>query len=142
MSIIPTSHAGRRRWQMHQGRRTLGARLDAARFGLGAPTDLTDEVQKAFDTPCCVSLGSKHAWVIVWPDGYFSWKLYGNYGTLDKILDAGAPPRSVSVCRDTDTSCHIALTFFSILQVISTYNREQYFAAFRDRAVTYSVSPE
>ncbi|ORY10628.1 hypothetical protein BCR34DRAFT_344129 [Clohesyomyces aquaticus] len=89
----------------------------------GIPTDLSDKVQKAFDTPNCVSLGMKNAWFVLWPDGYYAWKFYGQYGTLDKILDA-AEPRSVSYLA------------------ISPYNDQQYFVAFRDRTVKYNLSPE
>lgn len=64
----------------------------------GIPTELSDKVQKAFDTPCQVSLGIDNAWFVMWPDGYYSWKFYGGYGALDKILDA-AEPRTVSVSR-------------------------------------------
>jgi hypothetical protein len=32
----------------------------------------------------------------MWPDGYYSWKFYGNYTGLDKILNEAAP-RSVAV---------------------------------------------
>ncbi|KAF2192479.1 hypothetical protein K469DRAFT_800457 [Zopfia rhizophila CBS 207.26] len=89
----------------------------------GIPTDLTDKIQKAFDTPCCVSLGMNNAWFVMWPDGYFSWKFYGAYGTLDKILDT-AEPRSVSYLA------------------ISPYNKHHYFVAFKDRTVKYNLSPE
>lgn len=62
----------------------------------GVPSELTDKVQKAFDTPCCVSLGMDQAWFVLWPDGYCSWKFHGHYGELDKILNEAAP-RTVSV---------------------------------------------
>jgi hypothetical protein len=74
----------------------------------GVSTDLTAKVQKAFDTPSCVSLGMNEAWFIMWPDGYFSWKFYGNYKGLDKILNEAAP-RSVSVsiqCTHDLTRAH------------------------------------
>lgn len=37
-----------------------------------------------------------NAWFVMWPDGYYSWKFYGGYGGLDRIL-TDAEPRSVSV---------------------------------------------
>ncbi|KAF2502948.1 hypothetical protein BU16DRAFT_24779 [Lophium mytilinum] len=89
----------------------------------GIATDLRDKVHKAFDTPCQVALGVKDAWFVMWPDGYFAWKFYGGYGNLDKILDA-AEPRSVA---------YLAL---------SPYSKDQYFVAFKDRTVKYSLSPE
>lgn len=60
------------------------------------PTELSDKIQKAYDTPCCVALGVNNAWFVLWPDGYYSWKFYGDYAGLDEILRA-AEPRSVSV---------------------------------------------
>lgn len=57
---------------------------------------MSDKVQKAFDTPNCVSLGVNNAWFVMWPDGYYSWKFYGNYTSLDKIL-RDAEPRTVDV---------------------------------------------
>ncbi|OCK81684.1 hypothetical protein K432DRAFT_294944 [Lepidopterella palustris CBS 459.81] len=89
----------------------------------GIPIDLKDKVQKAFDTPCQVALGVKSAWFVMWPDGYYAWKFYGGYGELDKILDA-AEPRSVEYLA------------------ISPYSPHQYFVAFRNRTVKYSLSPE
>ncbi|KAF2467247.1 uncharacterized protein BDR25DRAFT_317004 [Lindgomyces ingoldianus] len=89
----------------------------------GIPGDLSDKVQKAFDTPCNVSLGMNNAWFVMWPDGYYAWKFYGGYATLDKILDA-AEPRSVSYLA------------------VSPYNADQYFVAFKDRTVKYNLSPE
>ena len=62
----------------------------------GVPGDLTDKVMKAYDTPNQVALGVNNAWFVMWPDGYYSWKFYGGYSSLDKILDA-AEPRSVAV---------------------------------------------
>lgn len=62
----------------------------------GIPGDLSDKIQKAYDTPNCVSLGMNNAWFVMWPDGYYSWKFYGSYGSLDNILKA-AEPRTVSV---------------------------------------------
>ena len=62
----------------------------------GVPSDLTDKVMKAYDTPNQVALGVSSAWFVMWPDGYYSWKFYGGYSSLDKILDA-AEPRSVAV---------------------------------------------
>jgi hypothetical protein len=62
----------------------------------GIPSDLSDKVQKAFDTPNCVSLGVNNAWFVMWPDGYYSWKFYGSYEGLDKIL-RDAEPRTVDV---------------------------------------------
>jgi hypothetical protein len=61
-------------------------------------------VHKAYDTPCQASLGVKDAWFVMWPDGYFSWKFYGGYANLDKILDA-AEPRSVSVSLFQISAC-------------------------------------
>ena len=62
----------------------------------GIPNDLTDKVTKAYDTPNQVALGANNAWFVMWPDGYYSWKFYGGYSSLDKILDA-AEPRSIAV---------------------------------------------
>jgi hypothetical protein len=62
----------------------------------GVPSELTDKVQKAFDTPSCVSLGMEQAWYVLWEDGNSAWNFYGNYGELDKTLRQ-APPGSVSV---------------------------------------------
>ncbi|PSN70459.1 hypothetical protein BS50DRAFT_487912 [Corynespora cassiicola Philippines] len=87
----------------------------------GIPTELGDKVQKAFDTPCCVSLGVKDAWFVLWPDGYFAWKFYGHYAALDKILTE-AEPRTVTYLA------------------ISPYNKEHYFVAFRDRTVKYNFA--
>lgn len=39
------------------------------------------------------------AWFVMWQDGYYSWKFYGHYGGLDRIL-TDAEPRSVSVSLD------------------------------------------
>lgn len=89
----------------------------------GVPSDLTDKVTKAYDTPNQVALGVNNAWFVMWPDGYYSWKFYGGYSSLDKILDV-AEPRSVA---------HLAL---------SPYSNLQYFVAFKDRTVKYSLSPE
>ncbi|PVI00201.1 hypothetical protein DM02DRAFT_614544 [Periconia macrospinosa] len=85
----------------------------------GIPSELSDKIQKAYDTPCCVALGSNSAWFVLWPDGYCSWKFYGNYSDLDQIL-ASAQPRSVS---------YLAL---------SPYNKQHYFVAFRDRTIQYN----
>jgi len=85
----------------------------------GVSSELTDKVQKAFDTPSCVALGAKGSWFVSWPDGYYSWKFYGCYSGLDKILNEAAP-RTVS---------YVA---------ISPYNKEQYFIAFTDRTVKYN----
>ncbi|KAF2868048.1 hypothetical protein BDV95DRAFT_168786 [Massariosphaeria phaeospora] len=87
----------------------------------GIPSDLSDKVQKAFDTPCCVALGKKNAWFVLWPDGYYSWKFYGHYAGLDTIL-TDAEPRSVSYLA------------------ISPYNKQHYFVAFRDRTVKYNFT--
>ncbi|KAF2709803.1 hypothetical protein K504DRAFT_467744 [Pleomassaria siparia CBS 279.74] len=87
----------------------------------GIPSDLSDKIQKAFDTPNCVSLGMAGAWFVMWPDGYYSWKFYGAYGGLDNILGM-AEPRSVSYLA------------------ISPYNDQQYFVAFRDRTVKYNFT--
>ena len=65
----------------------------------GVPSDLSDKVQKAYDTPNCVSLGLNNAWFVMWPDGYYSWKFYGSYKGLDDILKE-AEPRTVSVGFD------------------------------------------
>jgi hypothetical protein len=62
----------------------------------GIPSDLEDKVRKAFDTPCCVSLGAHNAWFVLWPDGNFAWKFHGNYSALNKILTEAAPG-SISV---------------------------------------------
>jgi hypothetical protein len=62
----------------------------------GVSSELTDKVQKAYDTPSTAALGMDGAWFVMWPDGYFTWKFYGNYGALDKILTEAAP-RSVAV---------------------------------------------
>lgn len=62
----------------------------------GIPSELTDKVQKAIDTPCCVSLGMDQTWFVMWPDGYYAWNFKDNYNGLDTILSQAAP-RSVSV---------------------------------------------
>jgi hypothetical protein len=68
----------------------------------GVSSELTDKVQKAFDTPCCAALGMGEAWFVMWPDGYYAWKFYGNYAGLDKILNEAAPRTvSVSAVRDS-----------------------------------------
>ncbi|KAF2007429.1 hypothetical protein P154DRAFT_119142 [Amniculicola lignicola CBS 123094] len=85
----------------------------------GLPGELTDKIQKAFDTPCCVSLGMNDAWFVMWPDGYFVWKFYGKYAPLDAILNA-AEPRSVSYLA------------------ISPFNPDHYFVAFKDRSIKYN----
>ncbi|KAF2787561.1 hypothetical protein K505DRAFT_316474 [Melanomma pulvis-pyrius CBS 109.77] len=85
----------------------------------GIPSDLSDKVQKAYDTPNCVSLGMNKAWFVMWPDGYYSWKFYGSYGGLDRIL-TDAEPRTVSYLA------------------ISPFNPEHYFVAFHDRTVRYN----
>ncbi|KAF2132222.1 hypothetical protein P153DRAFT_364650 [Dothidotthia symphoricarpi CBS 119687] len=87
----------------------------------GIPSELEDKVRKAFDTPCCVSLGASKAWFVLWPDGYYSWKFYGSYGALNQILTE-AEPRSVAYLA------------------ISPYNKEHYFVAFRDRSVRYNFT--
>ncbi|KAF1951776.1 hypothetical protein CC80DRAFT_495916 [Byssothecium circinans] len=87
----------------------------------GIPSELSDKIQKAYDTPCCVALGSHNAWFVMWPDGYYSWKFHGCYSDLDKIL-ADAEPRSVS---------YLAL---------SPYNQQRYFVAFRDRTIKYNFT--
>jgi hypothetical protein len=87
----------------------------------GAPSELTDKVQKAYDTPNCVSMGLNQAWFVMWSDGYYSWKFYGSYGGLDKILNE-SEPRSVSYLA------------------ISPYNAEHYFVAFKDRTVKYNFA--
>ncbi|KAF2738423.1 hypothetical protein EJ04DRAFT_428937 [Polyplosphaeria fusca] len=85
----------------------------------GVPGDLTDKVQKAYDTPTQVSLGVNNAWFVMWADGYYAWKFYGNYSGLDQILTT-AEPRTVSFLA------------------ISPYNKEHYFVAFKDRTVKYN----
>lgn len=62
----------------------------------GVSSELTDKVQKAYDTPSSAALGVNSAWFVMWPDGYFAWKFYGAYEGLDKELK-GAEPRSVAV---------------------------------------------
>ena len=57
---------------------------------------MTDKVQKAYETPSQVALGLNNAWFVMWSDGYYSWKFYGNYSGLDQILKH-AEPRTVSV---------------------------------------------
>jgi hypothetical protein len=111
----------------------------------GIPSDLSDKVQKAFDTPNCVSLGVNNAWFVMWPDGYYSWKFYGSYGGLDKTL-RDAEPRTVDVSAimpgriygerppllmDANERQYLA---------ISPYNPEHYFVAFRDRTVKYNFA--
>jgi hypothetical protein len=68
------------------------------------PSELSDKIQKAYDTPCCVALGVNDAWFVLWPDGYYSWKFYGGYNGLDQIL-TGAEPRSVSVSLQCEIVC-------------------------------------
>ncbi|KAF1975474.1 hypothetical protein BU23DRAFT_552431 [Bimuria novae-zelandiae CBS 107.79] len=85
------------------------------------PSELSDKVQKAYDTPCCVALGMNNAWFVLWPDGYYSWKFYGGYNGLDKILTE-AEPRSVSYLA------------------ISPYNRDHYFVAFKNRTIQYNFT--
>ncbi|KAH7402542.1 hypothetical protein BKA66DRAFT_449010 [Pyrenochaeta sp. MPI-SDFR-AT-0127] len=87
----------------------------------GIPSELEDKVRKAFDTPCCVALGAKNAWFVLYPDGYLAWKFYGHYSGLNKIL-TDAAPRSVS---------YVAL---------SPYNKEHYFIAFRDKSIKYNFT--
>ncbi|KAL1612052.1 hypothetical protein SLS60_000275 [Paraconiothyrium brasiliense] len=87
----------------------------------GIPSELSDKIQKAYDTPCCVALGMNNAWFVLWPDGYYSWKFYGGYSGLDKIL-TDAEPRSVSYLA------------------ISPYNKDHYFVAFRNRSVQYNFT--
>jgi hypothetical protein len=65
------------------------------------PSELSDKIQKAYDTPCCVALGVNQAWFVLWPDGYYSWKFYGGYNGLDQIL-TDAEPRSVSVSSNCE----------------------------------------
>ncbi|KAF2258382.1 hypothetical protein CC78DRAFT_587228 [Lojkania enalia] len=85
----------------------------------GVPGELTDKVQKAYDTPAQVSLGLNNAWFVMFPDGYFWWNFYGNYAGLDQILKSAEP----------GTVAQLA---------ISPYNKEQYFVAFKDRTVKYN----
>ncbi|KAF2691570.1 hypothetical protein K458DRAFT_411301 [Lentithecium fluviatile CBS 122367] len=87
----------------------------------GIPSELSDKIQKAYDTPCCVSLGKDNAWFVMWPDGYYAWKFHGHYSGLDKIL-TDAQPRSVSYLA------------------ISPYNKHHYFVAFRDRTIKYNFT--
>ncbi|KAF1842372.1 uncharacterized protein K460DRAFT_370340 [Cucurbitaria berberidis CBS 394.84] len=87
----------------------------------GIPSELEDKVRKAFDTPCCVALGQKNAWLVLYPDGYIAWKFYGHYSALDKILKDAAP-QSVS---------YVAL---------SPYHKEHYFVAFKDRSIKYNFT--
>lgn len=99
----------------------------------GVSSDLTDKVQKAFDTPSCVSLGMNQAWFVMWPDGYYAWKFYGKYGGLDKILTEAAP-RSVSVRRiyprfwrelmSASVSFHLPLQQGALLRRIQGPNRQ------------------
>ncbi|KAF2643403.1 hypothetical protein P280DRAFT_547554 [Massarina eburnea CBS 473.64] len=86
----------------------------------GIPGELSDKIQKAYDTPCCVALGSHSSWFVMWPDGHYSWKFHGHYNDLNKILDTES--RSVS---------YLAL---------SPYNKEHYFVAFRDRTIKYNFT--
>ncbi|KAL5390155.1 hypothetical protein PMIN06_001520 [Paraphaeosphaeria minitans] len=85
------------------------------------PSELSDKIQKAYDTPCCVAMGVNQAWFVLWPDGYCSWKFYGGYAGLDGIL-RGAEPRSVTYLA------------------ISPYNPNHYFVAFRNRTVQYNFT--
>ncbi|KAF2751889.1 hypothetical protein M011DRAFT_393482 [Sporormia fimetaria CBS 119925] len=87
----------------------------------GVSSELTDKVQKALETPCCVALGIDQAWFVMWPNGSFAWKFYGKYGGLEGIL-RDAPPGSVSYLA------------------ISPYHKEQYFIAFVDRTVKYNFT--
>jgi len=108
----------------------------------GIPTDLSNKVQQAYDTPCLVSLGVGGAWFVMWPDGYYSWKFYGNYAALDKILDE-AQPRSVAVSQRMQT---LTAPFWMLIYcqhlTISPYNKHQFFVAFKDQTVKYSLSSE
>jgi hypothetical protein len=57
----------------------------------GISSDLEDTLRESFDTPSCVSLGMKHAWFILYPDGRVAWKFQGHYSALNKILMEAAP---------------------------------------------------
>lgn len=64
----------------------------------GLPSEFEDRLRKTYDTPSCVSLGTKNAWFVGYPDGFIAWKFHGNYGALEKILESAAPGAvSVSV---------------------------------------------
>jgi hypothetical protein len=65
---------------------------------VGIPSDLEDTLRKSFDTPSCVSLGMKHAWFILYPDGRVAWIFHGHYSALNKIL-LGAAPGPVTVSQ-------------------------------------------
>ncbi|KAJ4293271.1 hypothetical protein N0V90_008553 [Kalmusia sp. IMI 367209] len=113
------------------------------------PSELSDKVQKAYDTPCCVGLGVNQAWFVMWPDGYYSWKFYGGYGGLDRILTE-AEPRSVSVSlfytkrrREEGALAHLDVDGELICGqylAISPYNKDHYFVAFHNRTVKYDFT--
>jgi hypothetical protein len=81
----------------------------------------------------------------MWPDGYYSWKFYGSYGGLDRIL-RDAEPRTVNVSPtipgEMDRGKPSPLTEANERQylAISPYNPEHYFVAFRDRTVKYNFA--
>ncbi|KAH7119816.1 hypothetical protein B0J11DRAFT_582319 [Dendryphion nanum] len=84
-------------------------------------SELTDKVQKAFETPSCVALGVGEAWYVAWPHGSSAWNFHGAYGELNQILNDAAP-RLVT---------HLA---------ISPYNSQHYFVVFNDNTVRYNFA--
>lgn len=85
------------------------------------PSELTDKVQKAFETPSCVALGYGDSWFVSWPHGSSAWNFRGAYIELEQIL-SDAAPRLVT---------HLAL---------SPYNPQHYFVVFNDNTVRYNFA--
>ncbi|KAF2022226.1 hypothetical protein BU24DRAFT_417859 [Aaosphaeria arxii CBS 175.79] len=87
----------------------------------GVPSELTDKVQKSFDTPSCVSLGTNEAWFALWPDGYFAWNFHGQYQELEGIFKT-IGPQSIGTLA------------------LSPYNPQHFFLALKDGTVRYNFA--